>query len=114
MKVSGSLPDQLKLATEEIVAGRYAKAEPILRRYVEKNPDDVNGIRLLGELGMSLGALRDAQASIRCTELAPEYHPARFAYANVLYKRHQYKASLEQIDKLQHRRASQLVSTEGR
>ena len=99
--MSGPLPDQLKLATEEIVAGRYAKAEPILRRYVEKNPDDVNGIRLLGELGMSLGALRDAQALLfRCTELAPDYHPARFAYANVLYKRHQYEASLEQIDKL--------------
>ncbi len=56
-----NFPPQLVEATEHIAAGRMAKAEPILRRYVHDNPADVNGIRMLGEVGLSLGALRDAE-----------------------------------------------------
>ena len=56
-----SLPEPLRAATAHIVAGELAKAEAILRPYVHDNPVDVNGIRMLGEVGLSLGALRDAE-----------------------------------------------------
>ena len=94
-------PAPLIEATEHIAAGRLAKAEPILRRYVEQNPGDVNGIRLLGELGLQLGALQDAENLLqRAVELAPDYHAARYAYANALYKRHRYEDAIAQLDHL--------------
>lgn len=48
-------------AAEHIAANQFGKAEAILRPYVEEHPADVNGIRLLGEVGIALGALRDGE-----------------------------------------------------
>ena len=94
-------PPELVAATEHVAAGRLAKAEPILRKYVHDNPGDVNGIRLLGEVGLSLGALRDAENLLRrAVELAPDYHAARYAYANALYKRHRYEDAISELDTL--------------
>ncbi len=94
-------PAALVTATEHIAAGRLAKAEPILRKYVSEHPADVNGIRMLGEVGLSLGALRDAENLLhRAVELAPDYHAARYAYANALYKRHRYQDAIVQLDLL--------------
>jgi cytochrome c-type biogenesis protein CcmH/NrfG len=94
-------PPELIEATEHVAAGRLAKAEPILRRYVHAHPEDVNGIRLLGEVGLSLGALRDAENLLRrAVELAPDYHAARYAYANALYKRHRYQDAILELDRL--------------
>ncbi|GHD14104.1 hypothetical protein GCM10007052_17440 [Halioglobus japonicus] len=96
-----SLPEPLRAATAHIVAGELAKAEAILRPYVHDNPVDVNGIRMLGEVGLSLGALRDAERLLaRAVELAPDYDAARFAWANALYKRHRYADALVQLDQL--------------
>lgn len=95
------LPASLLAATRHIAAGEPGKAEALLRPYVHENPADVNGIRMLGEVGMSLGALRDADRLLaRAVELAPEYHAARFAWANALYKRHRYEDALQQLDTL--------------
>ncbi|MEE4109995.1 MAG: sulfotransferase [Halieaceae bacterium] len=70
----------------------------LLREFVHAHPTDVNGIRLLGEVGLSLGALRDAENLLaRAVELAPDYPAARFAYANALYRRHRYDDSLAQL-----------------
>jgi tetratricopeptide (TPR) repeat protein len=96
-----SLPADLLTATQHVAEGRLAKAEAVLRQYVFDNPADVNGIRMLGEVGMSLGALRESHALLeRCLELAPDYHAARYAYANVLYKQHRYEAAIAQLDSL--------------
>jgi tetratricopeptide (TPR) repeat protein len=110
MELSGSresgtdhpgLHPELIAATQHVAAGRLAVAEGQLRKYVYDNPADVNGIRMLGEVGMSLGALREAQKLLeRCLEIAPDYHAARYAYANVLYKRHRYAPSIEQLNEL--------------
>ncbi|MEM9757889.1 MAG: sulfotransferase [Pseudomonadota bacterium] len=99
--VTGDFPPRLMEAAEHVAAGRLGKAEGVLRRYVHDNPSDVNGIRMLGEVGLSLGALKDAEALLaRCLELAPDYHAARYAYANALYKRHRYSEALRELDRL--------------
>ncbi len=96
---SGRFAPELVAAAGHVSAGELALAEPILRQYVHDHPGDVNGIRMLGELGMSLGALADAQNLLaRCVELAPDYTAARFALANVHYKRHRYDDALAQLD----------------
>lgn len=101
MRDSKSVPAELMQAAKHIAAGRLAKAEVLLRTFVKANPTDVNGIRLLGEVGLELGALQDAENLLsRCVELAPDYHLARYSYAHALYKRHRYADSLEQLDQL--------------
>lgn len=94
-------PAPLVEAAGYLAEGKLAKAEAVLRPYVHQHPADVNGIRMLGEVGMALGALRDAENLLqRCVELAPDYHAARYAYANALYKRHRYDEALRQLDTL--------------
>jgi tetratricopeptide (TPR) repeat protein len=88
-------------AAEHIAANHFGKAEAILRPYVKDNPADVNGIRLLGEVGIALGALRDGEKLLaRAVELAPKYTEARYGWANALYKRHRYEEAREQLDHL--------------
>lgn len=95
------LPARLAEASAFIRQGALAKAEGVLRTYVHEHPDDVNGIRLLGEVGLALGALRDAEKLLaRAVALAPDYTAARFAYANALYRRHRYAESLAALDHL--------------
>ena len=88
-------------AAELIADGKVAKAEAILRPFLKINHLNVNAIRLLAEVGMELGALKDAEnLLIRCLELAPDYHAARYSYTNVLYKRHRFKDAIVMLDKL--------------
>ncbi len=88
-------------AAEHIAANQFGKAEAILRPYVKDNPADVNGIRLLGEVGIALGALSDGEKLLaRAVELAPKYTEARYGWANALYKRHRYEEAREQLDHL--------------
>ncbi len=94
-------PPKLIEATELVADGKLGQAEKLLRAFVHDNPGDVNGIRMLGEVAMSLGALKDAEHLFeRCVELAPDYSAARFGYANALYKRHQYDEAISQLDTL--------------
>jgi tetratricopeptide (TPR) repeat protein len=99
--VTDDFPARLIEAADHVANGRLAKAEALLRTYVYDNPADVNGIRMLGEVGLSLGALKEAEQLLaRCIELAPDYHAARYAYANALYKRHRYEDAIAQLDTL--------------
>ena len=62
-----------------------AKAEPLIRDVLRKDPVDVVAIRMLAEIGIKVGQLQDAQNLLqRCLELAPDFHLARHAYATVL------------------------------
>ncbi len=94
-------PEELVQVAAHIAAGRYGVAEGLCRNYLKENPADVSAIRMLGEIGLELGALVDAQNLLeRCLELAPDYAAARFSYASVLYKRHRNTEALEQLDLL--------------
>jgi len=95
---AGTLPEPLQRASALISQGALGRAESLLRDFVHDHPADVNGIRLLGEVGLALGALGDAERLLaRAVELAPDYTAARFAYANALYRRHRYDESLTQL-----------------
>ncbi|WP_439101240.1 tetratricopeptide repeat-containing sulfotransferase family protein [Congregibacter sp.] len=99
--VPEGLPAPLSQASKLIGEGALGKAEGVLRVFVHDHPEDVNGIRLLGEVGLALGALRDAENLLsRAVELAPDYNAARFAYANALYRRHRYEESLKELGRL--------------
>ncbi len=88
-------------AAAHIARHEFAAAEAILRPYLKDQPGDVNAIRMLGEIGLELGALRDAENLLaQCVTLAPDYPAGRYSYANVLYKRHRFPEAIAQLDAL--------------
>ena len=90
-------------AAEHVAKHEFAAAEAILRPYVKEHPGDVNAIRMLGEIGLELGALRDAENLLaQCVKLAPDYPAGRYSYASVLYRRHRFSEAIQQLDTLLH------------
>ena len=83
-----ALPQPLIDAAAHLARRELGKAEAILRPFLKAHPTDVNAMRMLGDIGLELGALRDAENLLaRCVELAPDYAAGRYSYINVLYKR---------------------------
>ena len=94
-----SLPNELYDAAKLISKSRFKKAEPILRDFLKKNPLDVNAMRLLADIGIELRAYKEAGYLLtRALDIAPNYHQARFSYANLLYKRQLPDDALEQLE----------------
>lgn len=88
----------LVLAANCLYTGKLAKVEQLCRSYLKEHPTDVSAIRMLADVGIRLSQLEDAQSLLeRCLELAPDYHMARNNYAQVLFKRQQYDAALQQL-----------------
>jgi tetratricopeptide (TPR) repeat protein len=81
--------------------GSTNAAEQMIRPFLLKNPDHVEGMRLLARIGMKLGVLDDAEFLLESVlEFDPGYHAARHNYAEVLADRHKHLQALEQIRKL--------------
>ena len=58
--------------------GKQGKAERIVRDLLKKYPADVSAIKMLADIGVKVGRLKDASHLLeRCLELAPNYHAAR-------------------------------------
>jgi Tfp pilus assembly protein PilF len=58
-------------------------------------------MRLLARIGIERDVLDDAQLLLEAVlDLAPDYHAARFDYAQVLIKRHMHQRAHEQAEKL--------------
>lgn len=85
-------------AVELVDEGRLGMAEGICRDYLMRYPSDVNGIRLLAEIGLKLGVFAEAVTLLeRCLDLAPDFHLARNNYANALGRSHQFDKALKEI-----------------
>ncbi len=95
------LPPEVVTATALFSDGEIAPAEQLIRAYLETHRDHVEAMRLLARIGMQRDVLDDAQVLLeRVLELAPDYHPARFEYAQVLARRHQYLEARGQAEQL--------------
>jgi predicted Zn-dependent protease len=92
---------ELVEASNLVLAGKLAKAEPICREFLKRHPSNVTAIRLLADIGIKMGRLADAEALLnRCLELAPDFQLARYNYANLLFKRLRYEPALAEINRL--------------
>jgi tetratricopeptide (TPR) repeat protein len=97
----GKLPAEVIAATALFCDGEIAPAEQLIRAFLRTHADDIEAMRLLARIGMERQVLDDAQVLLeRVLELAPDYHPARFEYAQVLAKRHLYPAARSEIERL--------------
>ena len=95
------LPPEVVTATALFSDGELAAAEHLIRAFLVKHGHDVEAMRLLARIGIERDVLDDAQLLLEAVlDLAPDYHPARFDYAQVLLKRHLYQRAQEQAQKL--------------
>ncbi len=92
------LPPEIVVATGLFSDGDLVLAEGIVRQFLLKNGNHVEGMRLLARIGLELDVLDDGELLLEAVvQLAPDYHAARFDYVSALLKRHKHAAAQQQI-----------------
>jgi tetratricopeptide (TPR) repeat protein len=95
------LPAPVVTASSLFAEGETHAAEQMVRRFLQQHPDHIEGMRLLARIGMKLEVLDDAEFLLESVmELAPDYHAARYDYAQVLTDRQKHAEALRQIRRL--------------
>jgi len=95
------LPPEVVTATALFSDGELAAAEELIRAFLLKHGNHIEAMRLLARIGIERGVLDDAQLLLEAVlDLAPEYHLARFEYAQVLTQRHLYRQAQVEAEKL--------------
>jgi len=96
-----SLPRELLAVTNHIHEGRIFRAEEIARAYLLKHPKDVEGMRLLADIGSRLGVHEDADFLLETAiELAPDNLQLRIDHIQILRKRQKFAAAQAQAKAL--------------
>jgi tetratricopeptide (TPR) repeat protein len=96
-----TLPAEVVTAAALFSDGELAQAEELIRAFLLKHGHHVEAMRLLARIGIDHDVLDDAQLLLEgVLDLEPEYHAARFDYAQVLSKRHMHQRAQEQAEKL--------------
>jgi tetratricopeptide (TPR) repeat protein len=95
------LPPPLLQAGIDLHDGKLARAEQACREHLRRHPRDVEGMRLLAEIGLKLGVLDDAEFLLEsCLVFEPGHRAARYEYIRVLHKRQRFAEALEQAKRL--------------
>lgn len=96
-----ALPPELLAVTNHIHEGRILRAEEIVRAFMQKHPRHIEGMRLLADIGSRLGVHEDADFLLETAiELDPANVQLRIDYIQVLRKRQNFAAALEQAETL--------------
>jgi tetratricopeptide (TPR) repeat protein len=96
-----TLPAEVITATSLFSDGDTILAEQLIRRFLLREGDHVEGMRLLAKIGMKLEIYDDPELLLeRALQLAPDYHAMRYDYVLALLARHKHVQALEQIQRL--------------
>ena len=96
-----TLPPAVITATALFHDGELAESEQMVRDFLLQQGHHIEAMRLLARIGMEHDVLDDAQLLLEAVlDLEPNYHAARFDYAQVLCRRHLYAAAQQQAEKL--------------
>lgn len=96
-----SLPQPLKSAMDLIAQNKLLKAEALCRSFLQQQPEHVQGMRLLADIGVRLGILEDAEFLLEsAVKFAPDDLQVQMEYVQVLRKRQKFQAALEQARQL--------------
>jgi tetratricopeptide (TPR) repeat protein len=96
-----ALPRPIVAATNMVSEGETYAAERVVREFLQTHGDHVEGMRLLAQIGVKLDVLDDAEFLLESVLVfAPDYHLARYEYADVLSRRHKHSQALAQAQTL--------------
>ena len=91
----------LMQAGNALVRNDLAVAERILKPFLQQNPTDVAGIRMLAEVAGRIGRYEDAENLLRrVLELCPSFAAARFNLAIVLHRQHRSTEAAAEVEAL--------------
>ncbi|MEM7458777.1 MAG: sulfotransferase [Pseudomonadota bacterium] len=91
-----ALPRELLAVTNHLHEGRILRAEEIARAFLRKQPQHIEGMRLLADIGSRLGVLEDADFLLETAiALEPDNVQLRIDYIQVLRKRQKFSAALD-------------------
>ena len=77
--------------------GDLTEAETLIRGFLARHGHHIEAMRLLARIGVERDAYQDAQLLFEgVLDLEPQYHAARYDYAQLLIKRHLHAPALEQ------------------
>jgi tetratricopeptide (TPR) repeat protein len=96
-----TLPPEVVTATGLFADGDLDAAESLIRAFLLRHGDQVEGMRLLARIGMVHKVFDDAELLLAAVlESAPGYRAARREYAEVLVGLHKYAEARRQLDRL--------------
>ena len=100
------LPAELLGVASFIEEKAWRKAETLCRSYLQKHPEDVEGMRLLAQIAVQSGATDEAEFLLETAQiLAPENLGVQYDLVEVLNKRQKIDRALEEAEKLRVRAA---------
>ena len=77
--------------------GKLYKAEKLCRQYLKQKPENVEGMRLLADVGIRLKIYDDAEFLLEsCIEFEPGNVRARSDYLKILNRKGKFEKALEQ------------------
>jgi tetratricopeptide (TPR) repeat protein len=98
------LPAPVVTATGLFADGETYAAEAVIRDFLQKHPDHVEGMRLLAQIGMKLDIYDDAEFLLESVLVFdPGYDAARYEYIQALLARHKSERALEEAKALRER-----------
>ncbi len=96
-----TLPPAIMSASSLFAEGEIHHAEQIVRQYLQTHGNHIEGMRVLARIAIKLDILDDAEFLLESVlEFAPDYHAARYEYAEVLCQRHKYAQAVREGGKL--------------
>ena len=91
-----SQPQPLLVVMDLVSRGRLGKAEDLCKRFMQKNPTHVEGMRLLADIAVRLGALEEADLLLStAAELAPANQRVAVDHVQLLRKQQRFAEALE-------------------
>jgi tetratricopeptide (TPR) repeat protein len=95
------LPPEIVTATALFSDGEFVQAEGMVRAYLLKHGNHVEGMRLLARIGLQQDVLDDAEMLLEAVlVLAPDYSAARYDYALALLRRHKHVQAIAELERL--------------
>ena len=99
-----ALPPELVVVKNLFHEGAFLKAETVCKKFMQANPKNIEGMRLLSDIAAALGAPEEAEFLLASAiAFAPDDPQIRIDYINALKKRQKFDEAFDQ--------ASQLVKT---
>ena len=97
----GKIPQEIVTATGLFEDGDWDAAESLVRSWLIRNGDHIEGMRLLARIGIARKIYDDPEILLQTVlERAPTYRAARREYAQVLVELHKHEEARRQLVRL--------------
>lgn len=96
-----ALPRELVAVNHHLHEGRILRAEEICRHFLRANPRNVEGMRLLAQIGIKLGILDDAEFLLESARaFEPDNVQVQLDYIDALRRRQKFDRAREEAESL--------------